>query len=85
MTKICLRNPNGTLVASITTHHDEKTFIRDLVADNLKAGGVFGGFGIPGRSITVENMSSETPGAGKLERLSSGYYTADKNEPNIAL
>lgn len=82
MTRICLRNSDGTLKASITTHHDERTFIRALVADDLKAGGTFAKFGVPGDSISVEDMNFAAPGAGKLEHLLTASYSPYEDEPD---
>ena len=74
MTRIVLKDCVGQLKAAVTTHHDETTFIRDLVTEDLKPGGAFGKFGVPGDTITVEDMNFALPGADKLERLSIASY-----------
>lgn len=83
MTRIVLKDCVGQLKAAVTTHHDETTFIRDLVTEDLKPGGAFGKFGVPGDTITVEDMNFALPGADKLERLSIASYLPYENEPDF--
>lgn len=82
MIKLALKAKDGTIKASIITHHEERAFLRDLVAESMRPGEAFGKFGSLGDTISVERYEA-APASDKLVRLCSSEFQPYEDEPDI--